>query len=82
MSVKVSYAEADKFVANQQKLGSSVRWDGWALVFFIPAERAIYTKQGVRYNGKWGFQERVEVDALGNWSIPKRYVRTARRTRN
>lgn len=80
--VEVSYKDADTFVETQQKAGARVKWDGWDMVYFLPARRAIYSEQGVRSGDEWGFAHRVEVDSLGKWRVPKRYVKSTRRVRN
>lgn len=80
--VTLTYDQADNFVTRQRGLGSNVHWDGWTLVYFTPVERARFSNKGVFYNDKWGFEHRIEVDSLGIWSVPVKYVRSARRTRN
>lgn len=80
--VEVTYTDSDTFVEGQQKNGNRVSWDGWDMVFFLPARRAIYSNEGVRSGTEWGFTHRVSVDDLGIWRVPKRYVKFTRRTRN
>ncbi len=76
MNIDVTEQESDTFVSKQLRLGNKVRWDGWDMVFFLPARRASFVKDGV-YNKKygWGFEHRVPVDSTGTWRVPKRYVK-------
>lgn len=64
-----------RFVEQQQALGNDVRWDGWDLVFFRPAEAGIYSKDGAFRNGVWGFDNRVSVNDAGVWEVDFRNVR-------
>lgn len=80
MNIDVTYQQSEQFVARQAKLGAKVRWDGWDIVFFLPARRASFAKDGV-YDRKhgWGFEHRVSVSSSGTWEVPKRYAKVGRR---
>jgi hypothetical protein len=71
--------EAERFVTRQQGLGNSVRWDGWDMVFFREAPEAVYSLNGVIRDGRYGFDNRSNVQNDGTWSVDYRNVRRARR---
>jgi hypothetical protein len=71
--------EAERFVTRQQGLGNSVRWDGWDMVFFREAPEAVYSLIGVIRDGRYGFDNRSNVQNDGTWSVDYRNVRRARR---
>lgn len=73
---------AHRVVREQRAAGNDVRWDGWDMVFFRPAEHAIHSKQGAFRNGVWGFDNRVTVNTDGIWSIDERNIRRVRRARS
>ena len=58
----------DKLVSD----GRDIRWDNYTLVEFIENPRAIYNKNGVRRQDKWGFERRYDVNDKGLWYIPNR----------
>lgn len=72
---------ADKFVAEQKKLGNDVRWEtfGKTLVFFRPDDRGITSKDGAFRNGRWGFDNRVEINDEGVLEVEYRNVKKAHR---
>lgn len=73
----------EAFVKSQQELGNNVRWNGWTLEFFRPAEQAIYNaRDGVFRDGQWGYLNKVEVNSKGLWEIDFRNVKRLRRTGN
>lgn len=73
----------EAFVRNQQELGNNVRWNGWTLEFFRPAEQAIYNAQdGVFREGQWGYLNKVEVNSKGLWEIDFRNIKRIRRPGN
>lgn len=76
-----SLDEAEKFVTRQQRLGNSVRWDGWDMVFFREAPEAVYSLDGVIRDGKYGFDNRSPVQDDGTWSVDFRNVRRSKRAR-
>jgi len=71
--------KSDKFVKQQQALGNDVRWDGYDMVFFRPAEQGVYSKDGAFRNGQWGFENRVSVNDKGVWEVDFRNVKRAPR---
>lgn len=72
---------AHRLVREQRVAGNDVRWDGWDIVFFRPADHAIHSKDGAFREGQWGFDNRVVVNSEGKWSIDPRNVKRVRRTR-
>lgn len=74
----------DKFVAEQKALGNDVRWETYhkTLVFFRPAEKAIFSTTGAFRNGVWGYDNRVEVTEQGVWEVDFRNVKRSPRTRS
>ncbi len=72
---------AHEFVRKQRAAGNDVRWEGWDMVFFRPADQAIHSKDGAFRNGVWGFDNRVVVNSEGIWSIDPRNVKRVRRSR-
>lgn len=70
--------KVDRFVKQQVELGNDVRWDGWDLVFFRPADAGIYNKAGAFRNGTWGFDNRVSVNENGVWEVDFRNVKRSR----
>ena len=74
----------DKFVDEQNALGNDVRWDVYhkTLVFFRPAEKAIFSQNGAFRNGVWGYDNRVEVTEQGVWEVDFRNVKRSPRTRS
>jgi hypothetical protein len=73
---------AEKFVAEQQKVGNDVEWDGWDIVFYRPDPASVYTKDGVWRNGGWAFKNVSPLNDDGRWTIDPRNVRRTRRPRN
>lgn len=72
---------AHRVVREQRAMGNDVRWDGWDIVFFRPADHAIHSKDGAFRNGQWGFDNRVVVNTEGIWEIDPRNVKRVRRFR-
>lgn len=72
---------AHRLVREQKAAGNDVRWDGWDIVFFRPADYAIHSTDGAFRNGQWGFDNRVVVNSEGIWSVDPRNVRRVRRPR-
>lgn len=78
----LGYRKIEAFVARQQELGNNVRWNGWAIEFFRPAEQAIYNvTDGVFRDGQYGFLNRIEVNSEGLWEIDYRNVKKDRSER-
>ncbi len=72
---------AHKIVREQRAAGNDVRWEGWDIVFFRPANHAIHSKEGAFRNGVWGFDNRVVVNSEGIWSIDPRNIKRIRHSR-
>ena len=70
-----SLDKAERFVTTQQQAGIDVRWDGWDLVFFRPADHGYYSKNGAYRNGVWGVENRAAVNGNGEWVVDRRDVR-------
>lgn len=75
-------AEAETFVMLQKARGNDCYFDNYDIVFFRPADQAIYSKHGIFRNGVWGFRNVSEVTDEGKWVIDQRNVHIANRTRN
>lgn len=71
----LDHRNADKFVAEQQRLGNDVEWDGWTLVFYKPSPNSVYTKQGVFRNGQWCYANRFDMDRTGKYQIDSRNLK-------
>lgn len=83
----VSYEEADEFVRTQQRSGSTVRWDGWTMVFFNRTDHGFTNPKGAfkkvfskskRRGGYWGMELRIAPDANGVWKVPAKHVKPPR----
>lgn len=77
-----SLEAAEKFVEEQQSLGSPVRWEGWDIIFFREAPQAVYSLDGVIHDGKYGFDNRSTVTDDGRWEVDWRNVRRPKHTRS
>lgn len=73
--------KVEKFVREQVTLGNDVRWDGWDMVFFRPADKAIFSREGAFRNGSWGYDNRVSANENGVWEVDFRNVKRSKRTR-
>lgn len=73
-------SEAERFVTRQQRLDNDVRWEGWDMIFFREAPEAVYSTEpeAVVRNGKYGFDNKSEVQEDGTWSVDYRNVKRAR----
>ncbi len=60
--------QAEKFVAKSR----NARWDNYTIVVFKANPRAYTNKNGVRYNGVWGFESRYDVTDAGEWAVSTR----------
>ena len=70
----------EAFVKSQRELGNNVKWNGWTLEFFRPAEQAIYNaRDGIFRDGQWGYLNIVDVDDNGLWNIDFRNVKRFKR---
>lgn len=75
--------EAERFVANQKRLGADIRWDNYDIVFFRPSDKGVYSKNGAYRGGVWGFENRSTVAANGTWEVdPRNVAKRSTRTRN
>lgn len=61
---------------------SDVRWEGWDIVFFRPADHAIHSRDGAFRNGVWGFDNRVSVNSEGKWLVDARNIKRIRRSKS
>jgi hypothetical protein len=73
---------AHRMVKQQELAGNDVRWEGWDIVFFRPAEHGRNSVDGAFRNGEWGFDNRVAVNSEGKWLVDPRNVRRVRRAGN
>lgn len=70
MSFKtINYEEAHTIVDSNKNLF----WDGWTIVDWKPYKDALYKKNGLFRDGKWGVSRRYIPDANG-WKVPAKYV--------
>lgn len=78
MSVNLDYKAAHRFVREQRKIGSEVRWDGWDMVFWKSTRYGFSNVNGSfdKKKGRWGIESRVTVSDDGLWRVPNRNVRT------
>jgi hypothetical protein len=77
------FSAAHRMVRQQRAMGNDVEWDGWGtIVFYRPAENAVYTADGAWRNGEWAFANRVDVDSDGIWRVDPRNIKRPRRSRN
>lgn len=74
-------AEAERFVARQQRLGNDVRWENYDMVFFRESEKGRTNKDGAFRNGVWGFDNRSPLLSDGTWAVDYRNVKKAKRNR-
>lgn len=74
--------KVENFVEQQRELGNDVRWDGWDMVFFRPADKAVFSREGAFRNGVWGYDNRVSPNEKGVWEVDFRNVRRSKRTRS
>ena len=81
MNIK-SVKQAEKFVVQQKRLGNDVRWENYDIVFWRESEKGVTSKDGAFRNGKWGFENRFEVNESGEWNIDGRNVRRGKRSRS
>lgn len=70
--------EAHAMVREQKYLGNDVQWEGWDLVFYRPAQNAVYSNDGVWRRNRYAFANRVVVDSDGKYRIDQRNIRTKR----
>jgi len=77
--MNLDYSAAHKFVREQRKMGSNVRWDGWDIVFWKPTRHGWTNKNGSfdRKKERWGVESRVIVGNDGTWKVPNKNVKTA-----
>lgn len=65
----IDYDEAHKVVDSNKNLF----WDGWTIVDWKPFKDAIYKKNGMFRNGKWGVAKTYKPEKDG-WKVPAKYV--------
>ena len=76
--ISLNFSAVHKFIREQRRLGSDIRWDGWELVFFKPTRHGWSNKKGAYRNGRWGMESRVTVTNAGLWNVPTKNVRPVR----
>lgn len=76
------FSGAHRMVRQQRAMGNDVEWQGWdTIVFYRPAENAVYSPDGVWRNGQWAFANRVVVDDNGIWKVDARNIKRPKRSR-
>lgn len=71
-----------KMVNQQRSMGVDVRWENYDVIFFRPADHAMYSADGEFRNGVWGFSNRFGVNSDGKWKIDSRNLKRHRRARS
>ncbi len=74
----INLKRSDEFVKNQQNHGVDIRWDGWEMIFFREYPTAVFSKDGVFRNGKWGYEQRVSPNVKGVWEVDFRNIKRIR----
>jgi len=78
--LKLGIRKVHQFVEQQIALGNNVRWNGWTIEFFRPAEAAIYNAAaGIYRDGQWGYLNTVSVNDKGLWEIDFRNIKRAKK---
>lgn len=72
--IALTFDNVDNFVEKQQRLGRTVRWDGWSIIFFNEDKRALRNPKGRRVGDKWGFETRINPTRKGMWLVNPRLV--------
>lgn len=68
-STFIDYNTAHKVVDSNRNLF----WDGWDIVEWKPNRDALYKKNGMFRNGRWGVAKRFTPGSNG-WKVPVKYV--------
>ncbi len=79
--LKFDIKQAHRMVNQQRSAGNDVRWDNYDIVFFRPAEVAMYSPDGAFRDGKWGYENRFAVNEQGIWEVDARNIRRVRSAR-
>lgn len=82
--INLTLNNAEGFVRKHARRGVSVKWDGWAMVFFKADRRAYKSPDGRfdRATGEWGFETRVVPNSKGNWMVSPSLTRGNKSARN
>lgn len=75
------YSDGHRFVREQRRLGNKVRWEGWDMVFFKPTHYGYKDLNGAFREGRWGVEQRVALNAEGQWEVPNKNVFNSRKPR-
>lgn len=74
--MELNISDAHKMVRTQRARGNDVFWEGFStIVFFNPADKAMYSTKGIFRNGRWGYANRFDVNDDGTWRVDRRNVR-------
>lgn len=63
--LKLNYQDAQQYVESTR----FAEWDGWDILVFKKNPRAYTDPRGIRKNGEWGFQTRIECNSEGLWLV-------------
>lgn len=74
----LDFKSAHKFVNDQRRMGSDIRWDGYDIVIWKPTHYGFTNKRGAFRNGRWGMETRVVVGNDGSWKVPFKSVKSSR----
>lgn len=77
-TLSLDLSAAHKFVREQRRLGTDVRWENYDMVFWKPTHHGFTNKKGAYRNGRWGMESRVIVSEQGTWEVPSKNVKSAR----
>lgn len=77
-TLSLDFSGAHKFVREQRRFGSDVRWDNYDIVFWKPTHHGFTNKKGAYRNGRWGMESRVVVSEQGTWEVPNKNVKSVR----
>lgn len=67
--INIDYDQAHNIVDSNNNLF----WDGWTIVEWKPYKDAVYKKNGLFRNGKWGVSKTFTPGENG-WKVPAKYV--------
>lgn len=78
--LEYDWSAAHRMVRQQRAAGNDVEWQGWDIVFYRPADNAMYSPDGVWREGEYAFANRVVVDEHGIWKVDRRNIKRPKRS--
>ena len=70
--ITLNYDQAHSFVEKNKKNGFF--WDGWTIVKWSPSNNGFMQKNGMYYEGKWGYSNRHDFNSQGLWELNEKYA--------